>query len=139
MTLEQLDAAFEEGVIRETTLITEAGTNQLQPLYVVAGLDPPTVEPVAPATVPPLAAVLDAPPPPTTSKVPLPSTSTSVPRPAAPVPRPGAPRPEQPRKRSPSFVETAEAVVAEAGTAKKKSSPPPLPANAFAHLAAQAI
>src|SRR5690606_2646774 len=53
MTLEQLDAAFQPGVIVEGTLIREPGSNDWRPLYEVAGLDPPAEPPAAPIAEPP--------------------------------------------------------------------------------------
>lgn len=41
MTLEQLDDAYRLGIITEATLVCERGSEDWQPLYVVAGLDPP--------------------------------------------------------------------------------------------------
>ncbi len=180
MTLEQLDAAFEAGLVSETTLIAEAGSSDWEPLYVVAGLEPPEQEP-APAlqpsipqpqvprpAVPHPAAPRTAVPHP---RVPSPPTSvepSTLPHPAprpprgpSRVPRP-TPTPPPPiqrpagRQRSgtmpgpgvvpiatktPSMMETAAAVVAETGTATKPtpSKAPPLPANAFAHLAQEAL
>lgn len=42
MTLDQLDQAFSDGMIDEATMLCEVGTEDWQPLYVVAGLEPPT-------------------------------------------------------------------------------------------------
>src|SRR5690606_6546505 len=51
MTLDQLDEAFSDGMIDETTMLCELGTEDWQPLYVVAGREPPTrvTAPGAPA------------------------------------------------------------------------------------------
>ncbi len=151
MTLEQLDAAFEAGLVNESTLIAEAGSSDWEPLYVVAGLEPPST--VGQHTVPGPPVSLDPPTRPigtaganqVNGKVPLPGPATA-PRVPRPKPRPGTipgtgMMPPLPSK-SPSMAETAAAVVAEAGTASRpapESLAPPLPPNAFAHLAQEAI
>ncbi len=151
MTLEQLDAAFEAGLVNESTLIAEAGSRDWEPLYVVAGLEPPSS--VGQHTVPGPPVSLDPPTRPlgtaganqVNGKVPLPGPA-AAPRVPRPKPRPGTipgtgMMPPLPSK-SPSMAETAAAVVAEAGTASRpppESAAPPLPPNAFAHLAQEAI
>ncbi len=52
MTLDQLDDAYRLGIIDESTMVREMGTPDWQPLYIVAGLEPPEVEPVPPAPEP---------------------------------------------------------------------------------------
>jgi hypothetical protein len=60
LTLEQVDAAYQAGVIEESTLVCEVGSADWQPLYVVAGLEPPAAPsaPLPAAVVAPTANTL---------------------------------------------------------------------------------
>lgn len=157
LTLEQVDAAYQAGVIEESTLVCEVGSADWQPLYVVAGLEPPAAPsaPLPAAVVAPTANTLpfgrpsDPPPrsngvetapasvgrqaPPSSRPKPTQGPPSVVPRPskwADNAPPAGAPSP-------PARPATGPATGKEQRSVLPSAKAPPLPPNYMGSSAAR--
>jgi hypothetical protein len=111
LTLEQVDEAYQAGAIHEGTLICEAGTGAWQPLYVVAGLEPPRM------TTP------GAPPPPAPLAAPVPPSNVDLPPPSA-SPRSAPPTPSAAPRTAPPTASAAPRTAPPTASAASRSAPP---------------
>lgn len=140
MTLEEVDDAFNSGLINEGTMVCEVGTDLWQPLYVVAGLEPP--RPTTPGSPAPPAqsSVPDVHPlplPATTARVnPTPLSSNASATPDFLAPRTGFGASSSPPAGAPSPPGAGQSIPRPGSSGPSRlpsAQTPPLPADYMSH------
>lgn len=140
MTLEEVDDAFNSGLINEGTMVCEVGTDLWQPLYVVAGLEPP--RPTTPGSPAPPAqsSVPDVQPlplPGTTARVnPTPLASSAGATPDFLAPRTGFGASSSPPAGAPSPPGAGQSIPRPGSSGPSRlpsAQTPPLPADYMSH------